>query len=418
MRGVALSVAFAVLAAAAVAHPDVQMLGDEAAPSASARAAALEKVKTLITPTSKSKKGSTSGLAAKLKQVKERDGKKIAKYKFKASTAAKREDIKLHKTLNQQKELFVKKMKHAGTYKAKLAAVAKRAAKAVAQADVEADKKTAKLRIVTRKASYANAAEKTIAVLQTKLKSSGKATEMVAAKLKVDDKKIGKLRATIDGLKNGVKGQASKVAKAKEKKAKAKSKAAAKVKEGKAKAKKKVKEGKVKAKAKASKNKGKAAKHKLSAQKAKEKTSKAKAKASKHKAKAKKAVRKAAHKPKSGGSIESRIKHEKKLARAAHHRAASLHIKASVVHAKVGSKKAAAAAQSAAKASKAAANHKRLQTVTKLAKKINKKKKKAKKGKKGRKKKAKKKAKKAAKKAKKKAKKRAAKKKAKKKKHE
>merc|ERR1719409_2114292 len=166
MRGVALSVAFAVLAAAAVAHPDVQMLGDEAAPSASARAAALEKVKTLITPTSKSKKGSTSGLAAKLKQVKERDGKKIAKYKFKASTAAKREDIKLHKTLNQQKELFVKKMKHAGTYKAKLAAVAKRAAKAVAQADVEADKKTAKLRVVARKASYAKAAEKTIAVAQ------------------------------------------------------------------------------------------------------------------------------------------------------------------------------------------------------------------------------------------------------------
>merc|ERR1712216_952576 len=224
MRGVALSVAFAVLAAAAVAHPDVQMLGDEAAPSSSARAAALEKVKTLITPTSKSKKGSTSGLAAKLKQVKERDGKKIAKYKFKASTAAKREDIKLHKGLNQQKELFVKKMKHAATYKAKLAAVAKRAAKAVAQADVEADKKTAKLRIVARKASYANAAEKTIAVLQTKLKSSGKATEMVAAKLKEDDKKIGKLRATIDGLKNGVKGQASKVAKAKEKKSKAKSK--------------------------------------------------------------------------------------------------------------------------------------------------------------------------------------------------
>merc|ERR1719409_755612 len=102
MRGVALSVAFAVLAAAAVAHPDVQMLGDEAAPSASARAAALEKVKTLITPTSKSKKGSTSGLAAKLKQVKERDGKKIAKYKFKASTAAKREDIKLHKTLKDE----------------------------------------------------------------------------------------------------------------------------------------------------------------------------------------------------------------------------------------------------------------------------------------------------------------------------
>merc|ERR1719409_1739989 len=407
MRGVSLAVAFAVFAAAAVAHPDVQMLGDEAAPSSSARAAALEKVKALITPSKSKGKKNTSGLAAKLKQVKERDGKKIAKYKFKASTAAKREDIKLHKGLNQQKELFVKKMKHAGTYKAKLAAVAKRAAKAVAQADVEADKKTAKLRIVTRKASYANAAEKTIAVLQTKLKSSGKATEMVAAKLKVDDKKIGKLRATIDGLKNGVKGQASKVAKAKEKKAKAKSKAAE-----------KVKEGKVKAKAKASKNKGKAAKHKLSAQKAKEKTSKAKAKASKHKAKAKKAVRKAAHKPKSGGSIESRIKHEKKLARAAHHRAASLHIKASVVHAKVGSKKAAAAAQSAAKASKAAANHKRLQSVTKLAKKINKKKKKAKKGKKGRKKKAKKKAKKAAKKAKKKAKKRAAKKKAKKKKHE
>merc|ERR1719409_1554175 len=403
MRGVALAVAFAVFAAAAVAHPDVQMLGDEAAPSSSARAAALEKVKALITPSKSKGKKNTSGLAAKLKQVKEQDGKKIAKYKFKASTAAKREDIKLHKGLNQQKELFVKKMKHAATYKAKLAAVAKRAAKAVAQADVQADKETAKLRVVARKASYAKAAEKTIAVLQTKLKSSGKATEMVAAKLKVDDKKIGKLRATIDGLKNGVKGQASKVAKAKE---------------GKAKAKKKVKEGKVKAKAKASKNKGKAAKHKLSAQKAKEKTSKAKAKASKHKAKAKKAVRKAAHKPKSGGSIESRIKHEKKLARAAHHRAASLHIKASVVHAKVGSKKAAAAAQSAAKASKAAANHKRLQSVTKLAKKINKKKKKAKKGKKGRKKKAKKKAKKAAKKAKKKAKKRAAKKKAKKKKHE
>merc|ERR1711990_880161 len=265
MRGVALAVAFAVFAAAAVAHPDVQMLGDEAAPSSSARAAALEKVKTLITPTSKSKKGSTSGLAAKLKQVKERDGKKIAKYKFKASTAAKREDIKLHKTLNQQKELFVKKMKHAATYKAKLAAVAKRAAKAVAQADVEADKKTAKLRVVARKASYAKAAEKTIAVLQTKLKSSSKATEMVAAKLKVDDKKIGKLRATIDGLKNGVKGQASKVAKAKEKKSKAKSKAKAKVKEGKAKAKAKVKDGK---------NKAKAAKHKLSAQKAKEKASK------------------------------------------------------------------------------------------------------------------------------------------------
>merc|ERR1711959_167770 len=269
------------------------MLGDEAAPSSSARAAALEKVKALITPSKSKGKKNTSGLAAKLKQVKERDGKKIAKYKFKASTAAKREDIKLHKGLNQQKELFVKKMKHAATYKAKLAAVAKRAAKAVAQADVQADKETAKLRVVARKASYAKAAEKTIAVLQTKLKSSSKATEMVAAKLKVDDKKIGKLRATIDGLKNGVKGQASKVAKAKEKKAKAKSKAAAKVKEGKAKAKKKVKEGKVKAKAKASKNK----------------------------AKAKKAVRKAAHKPKSGGSIESRIKHEKKLARAAHHRA-------------------------------------------------------------------------------------------------
>merc|ERR1719247_2993596 len=114
MRGVALAVAFAVFAAAAVAHPDVQMLGDEAAPSSSARAAALEKVKALITPSKSSAKGkkNTSGLAAKLKQVKERDGKKIAKYKFKASTAAKREDIKLHKTLNQLKELFVKKMKH------------------------------------------------------------------------------------------------------------------------------------------------------------------------------------------------------------------------------------------------------------------------------------------------------------------
>merc|ERR1711939_1260385 len=222
MRGVALAVAFAVFAAAAVAHPDVQMLGDEAAPSSSARAAALEKVKALITPSKSKGKKNTSGLAAKLKQVKERDGKKIAKYKFKASTAAKREDIKLHKGLNQQKELFVKKMKHAATYKAKLAAVAKRAAKAVAQADVQADKETAKLRVVARKASYAKAAEKTIAVLQTKLKSSSKATEMVAAKLKVDDKKIGKLRATIDGLKNGVKGQASKVAKAKEKKSKGK----------------------------------------------------------------------------------------------------------------------------------------------------------------------------------------------------
>ncbi len=35
----------------------------------------------------------------------------------------------------------------AATYKAKLAAVAKRAAKAVAQADVQADKETAKLRV-------------------------------------------------------------------------------------------------------------------------------------------------------------------------------------------------------------------------------------------------------------------------------
>merc|ERR1711988_219247 len=288
-------------AATVLADAGVHMLEETSeTPSAVQRAAALAKVRALIAPKSKSK--GTAGLAAKLKQVQQDAKKKIAKYKFLASTAAKKEDIRLRAKLSKQKEVFIKKTRYAGTYKAKLAKVAKRAAKAVAEADVQADKEKAKLKAFASKASYAKAAEKTIGALQSKLKSSGKATNMVVAKLKVDEKKISKLRATITGLKGGLNSQASKVAKAKEKKSKAKKKVTKKVKNMKKKAKKKTKT-KVKKKAKkASKHKGKVAKHKAKAAKAKVKASKAKAKASKHKAKASK------HKAKEGKTKSAKSK--------------------------------------------------------------------------------------------------------------
>merc|ERR1711871_1277544 len=108
-----------------------------------------------------------------------------------------------------------------------MGAVARRASVAVAAAQANAAKNKALLQVAARKAAYAKAAERTISMLQGKLEASGKATRMVAEKMKKDQHTINKMRNVIATMRKSMKSQAGKVAKAKASKAKAKLKAKA-----------------------------------------------------------------------------------------------------------------------------------------------------------------------------------------------
>merc|ERR1711907_436506 len=265
----------AVLAAGAVAAPvfenDVVFLDEHKGSSMEARAAALAKVKALIAPVKAPDAGTISKLQAELKKA----TAQAAKYKLLAASATKRESIRLHSKLNRSKESFIKAYKHVHSPKGELEAVARRASVAVAAAQANAAKNKALLQVAARKAAYAKAAERTISMLQGKLEASGKATRMVAEKMKKDQHTINKMRNVIATMRKSMKSQAGKVAKAKASKAKAK-------------------ESKVKA-------------------------SKAKAAAKKTK------------KPK---SIEKQIKVQKKLMQADYERATQKHKQAAALHAK------------------------------------------------------------------------------------
>merc|ERR1711907_387958 len=315
----------AVLAAGAVAAPvfenDVVFLDEHKGSSMEARAAALAKVKALIAPVKAPDAGTISKLQAELKKA----TAQAAKYKLLAASATKRESIRLHSKLNRSKQSFIKAYKHVHSPKGELEAVARRASVAVAAAQANAAKNKALLQVAARKAAYAKAAERTISMLQGKLEASGKATRMVAEKMKKDQHTINKMRNVIATMRKSMKSQAGKVAKAKASKAKAKAKLKAKAAAQKA---------KHKAKAAALK-----AKHKGKTKAAKEKTKKAKAKL-KHKAKAKESkvkaskAKAAAKKPKKPKSIEKQIKVQKKLMQADYERATQSHKQAAALHAK------------------------------------------------------------------------------------
>merc|ERR1712010_429415 len=289
-------------------------------------AAALAKVKALIAPVKAPDAGTISKLQAELKKA----TAQAAKYKLLAASATKRESIRLHSKLNRSKESFIKAYKHVHSPKGVLEAVARRASVAVAAAQANAAKNKALLQVAARKAAYAKAAERTISMLQGKVEASGKATRMVAEKMKKDQHTINKMRNVIATMRKSMKSQAGKVAKAKASKAKAKAKLKAKAAAQKA---------KHKAKAAALK-----AKHKGKTKAAKEKTKKAKAKlkhkAAKHKAKAKESkvkaskAKAAAKKTKKPKSIEKQIKVQKKLMQADYERATQSHKQAAALHAK------------------------------------------------------------------------------------
>merc|ERR1712010_139735 len=285
-------------------------------------AAALAKVKALIAPVKAPDAGTISKLQAELKKA----TAQAAKYKLLAASATKRESIRLHSKLNRSKESFIKAYKHVHSPRGELEAVARRASVAVAAAQANAAKNKALLQVAARKAAYAKAAERTISMLQGKVEASGKATRMVAEKMKKDQHTINKMRNVIATMRKSMKSQAGKVAKAKASKAKAKAKLKAKAAAQKAKhkgktkaAKEKTKKAKAKLKHKAAKHKGKAAKHKAKAKESKVKASKAKAAAKKTK------------KPK---SIEKQIKVQKKLMQADYERATQSHKQAAALHAK------------------------------------------------------------------------------------
>merc|ERR1712227_375179 len=292
------------------------------------RAKALAKVRALIAPVAKKSGTANDKLRAELKKALA----EIAKYKKLAASATARERIRLHASLDRAKESFLKKMKHDNSYKGRLAKVAKRAAAAVAMADVKADKYRALLKVSARKASYAKAAEKTIATLENKLRASGKATSMVAARMKKDEKTISKMRSVIANLRGAAKSQASKVTSVKEKKAKAKARLKSKLAAQKAKHAAKAKSAKKKAKKKQAKLKAKAAKHKARAAKHKSKSQKLKAKKTKgyYDGLKTKQTRKL--------SIREQIRREKLLMKAAHHKAARFHVKAASAHLSKGDK--------------------------------------------------------------------------------
>jgi len=312
---------------------DVVFLDEHKGSSMEARAAALAKVKALIAPVKAPDAGTISKLQAELKKA----TAQAAKYKLLAASATKRESIRLHSKLNRSKESFIKAYKHVHSPKGELEAVARRASVAVAAAQANAAKNKALLQVAARKAAYAKAAERTISMLQGKLEASGKATRMVAEKMKKDQHTINKMRNVIATMRKSMKSQAGKVAKAKASKAKAKAKLKAKAAAQKAKhkakaaalkakhkgktkaAKEKTKKAKAKLKHKAAKHKGKAAKHKAKAKESKVKASKAKAAAKKTK------------KPK---SIEKQIKVQKKLMQADYERATQSHKQAAALHAK------------------------------------------------------------------------------------
>merc|ERR1711907_895961 len=218
----------AVLAAGAVAAPvfesDVVFLDEHKGSSMEARAAALAKVKALIAPVKAPDAGTISKLQAELKKA----TAQAAKYKLLAASATKRESIRLHSKLNRSKESFIKAYKHVHSPKGELEAVARRASVAVAAAQANAAKNKALLQVAARKAAYAKAAERTISMLQGKLEASGKATRMVAKKMKKDQHTINKMRNVIATMRKSMKSQAGKVAKAKASKAKAKAKLKAK----------------------------------------------------------------------------------------------------------------------------------------------------------------------------------------------
>lgn len=115
-------------------------------------------------------------------------------------TIAEKTATDLRATLNQQKEVYFKKMQKASNPTARDRRIAGRAAVQVAHAMDKAGKYRAINKVLTAKAGFAAALQKTVKKLVAKMDAALSATEMMTEKTEKDTKQIKDLKAQVAGL--------------------------------------------------------------------------------------------------------------------------------------------------------------------------------------------------------------------------
>lgn len=196
-----LLVAVALCSAVSEGDHAVAVLGEAEVDPVDLRAQALKKVENLIDTKSQ---GAEAGVAATDTVM---DHKKMAMLedevrtlKQEQATIAEKTATDLRASLNQQKEVYFKKMQKASSPTARERRIAGRAAVQVAQAMDKAGKYRAINKVLTAKAGFAGALQKTVKKLVAKMDAALSATEMMTEKTEKDAKEIKDLKAQVAGL--------------------------------------------------------------------------------------------------------------------------------------------------------------------------------------------------------------------------
>jgi len=126
--------------------------------------------------------------AAKLKE-------EVTLLRGKLNTIAATTAADMREKLNQQKEVYYKKMKYAGSYKGKLALATARAATQVAEAAEESGKYKAMVDVLRTKAAYGSGLKKTVAGLQGKMVAAVEATAQLESQIQALKAENAKLKS-------------------------------------------------------------------------------------------------------------------------------------------------------------------------------------------------------------------------------